>query len=41
MTREEFEKISELTDIIDYYPLEIKKYDNKLNNILFNIKKIL
>ena len=39
MTKEEFEKISELTDIIDYYPIEIKNYEDKLNNILFNIKK--
>ena len=38
MTKEEFEKISELTDIIDYYPIEIKNYEDKLNNI-FNIKK--
>lgn len=34
MTKEELEKILELTDIIDCYPIEIKKYEDKLKNII-------
>ena len=34
MTKEELEKILELTDIIDCYPIEIKKYEDRLKNII-------
>ena len=34
MTKEELEKILELTDVIDYYPIEIKKYEDRLKNII-------
>ena len=34
MTNEELEKILELTDIIDCYPIEIKKYEDRLKNII-------